>query len=381
MTGSIRKREKGGKTSWEVTIDEGLDEHGKRKRRFLTIRGTKRDAQQALRRLLTDADKGLPVATAKCSLTEFLQSWLKNYAETNVGPKTLEGYKEKLRNYVIPKLGTIPLPKLSPQHIQGVYGDMTAKGLSPATIIQTHRILREALSHAIKWGLIARNVCDATDPPKLIRPEMKTLDEHGLQRLIGAASGAPYGAVFFLAIHTGMRRSELLGLRWKAVDLNSKTLSVVETLQRVKGKGLTVLPTKTHRSRRLIPLSPNAAALLSGLKAKRKEQLEVLGLDWDEAEHVFCYADGTPFRPDAITHAFHDLIKQSSLPSVRFHDLRHSYASLLLKSKIHPKVVSELLGHSTTTITMDVYSHVLPGLQEEAAEKFEEMLSRATPGL
>lgn len=173
----------------------------------------------------------------------------------------------------------------------------------------------------------------------------------------------------------------MLGLRWSSIDLHSKTLSVTETLQRVKGKGLVLLPPKTDRSRRMVTLPPSAAALLSGLKVKQKDERTTLGLPWQESNLVFTHLDGRPYDPSTVTHAFADVIRKSGLPHFRLHDLRHTHASLMLKQGVNPKIVSERLGHSSIAITMDVYSHVLPGLQEAAALEFEKALHPENVGI
>jgi integrase len=371
MNGSIRRRSKG---SWEIAVDPGRDEKGKRLRKFVSVKGSKAEAQKKLRELLTALDKGLPLDSSKATVGEFLETWLRDYAETNTSLRTVEGYREKIRNYVLPNIGNVPLAKLTPQHIQAIYASMMERKLSPRTALHVHRILREALAHAMKWGLLTRNVCDAVNPPKPRNKEMAALDTPDVQKFLELASASPFGPVFFLDIYTGMRRSELLGLRWTAVDLSGKTLSVTETLQRIKGKGLVAMQPKTDRSRRLVSLPPSAVALLSGLKVKQREQREAMGLEWKESDYVFSNFDGTPYHPDTVTRAFTRIIKKAGVPKVRLHDLRHTHATLMLKQGVHPKIVSERLGHASIIITLDTYSHVLPSLQEAAALKFEEML-------
>jgi integrase len=223
-------------------------------------------------------------------------------------------------------------------------------------------------------GLLTRNVCDAVDPPKARNKEMAALDTPDVQKFLDRALASPYGPAFFLDIYTGLRRSELLGLRWTAVDLSTRTLSVTETLQWIKGMGLVALQPKTDRSKRAVSLPPSAVALLSGLKVKQREEREALGLEWKESDYVFSKLDGTPYHPNTVSKAFSKIINQAGIPKVRLHDLRHTHATLMLKQGVHPKIVSERLGHASITITLDTYSHVLPSLQEAAAPKFEEML-------
>ena len=324
--------------------------------------------------MLSALDKGIPLDTSRATVAEFLDQWLRDYAETNTGPRTVEGYREKIEGYIIPHIGNVPLIKLTPQHVQSLYGDMLGRGLSPRTVLHAHRVLREALSHGVKWGLLMRNVCDSVDPPKPQRKEMAALDAAGVERFLDAAFNSPYGAFYFLAIYTGLRRGEILGLRWSAVKLPARTLSVTETIQRVKGKGLVSLEPKTDRSRRLVSIPPDPVALLSGLKVKQREERGAFGLGWSESDYVFSHTDGRPFHPDSVSHAFADIIKKAGLPHLRLHDLRHTHATMMMEMGVNPKTVSERLGHASVVITLDTYSHVSPGLQEEAAVKFGEKL-------
>lgn len=366
---SIRRRSKG---SWELTIDLGQDADGKRKRKFVSVKGTKKLAEEKLRELLTSLDKGIPLDTSKATVREFLEQWLSIYVETNTSPRTVEGYREKIRSYIIPRIGTIPIAKLTPQHVQSIYAEMLDKGLSARTALHAHRVLREALGHGMKWGLLVRNVCDSVDPPRPQRKEMTALDAPDIQRFLNAASASPYGPFFFLALYTGMRRSELLGLKWSAVDLTTKAISVTATLQRIPGQGLQVMQPKTSRSRRLVSLPPEAAALLGGLKVKQREAHQDLSMEWSESSYVFSHPDGRPMYPNTVSLAFAKIIKKAGLPHVRLHDLRHTHATIMLKQGVDPKTIADRLGHASVVITLDTYAHVLPGMQEAAALKFEE---------
>ena len=206
---------------------------------------------------------------------------------------------------------------------------------------------------------------------------MASLDIPDIEPFLDAAQESPYGPIIYLALYTGMRRSEILGLKWSSVDLERKRLSVTQTLIRITGKGLYLMEPKTARSRRPISLPPSAVALLTGLRVKQREDREFLGLEWDDSSLVFCHPDGKPFDPDTITKAFAKVRKKAGFNNVRFHDLRDTHASLMLKQGENPKVVSERLGHTSVVITLDTYSHVLPGLQEDAALRFEESLQKA----
>lgn len=209
MNGSIQKR----KNAWKLTVEIGRDENGKRLRRYESVKGTKGAAQARLRELLTALDKGMPIDASPATVSEFLDQWLESYVRTNTAPGTYQNYVKVVRLYLRPKLGHVPLAKLTPQHVQGLYAHMLGKGLSERTCQYAHRLLREAMSHAMKWGLIFRNVCDAVDPPRPRRKEMCALDSFDAQRLLDATAQAPHGALFFLALYSGMRRAELVALR------------------------------------------------------------------------------------------------------------------------------------------------------------------------
>ena len=209
MRGSIRRRSN---NSWELTIELDRDPQGKRKRKFVNVKGKKADAERRLRALITRLEGGLPLDSSKVTVAEFLEGWLRDYAETNTSPRTVQGYRGVINRYLSPQFGGVTLSKLTPQHVQGLYSKMLGRGLSARTTLHAHRILREALGHAVKWGLLVRNVCDAVDPPRPVRKEMASLDSDQIQRLLDVGSTSRYGPVFFLALYTGMRRSELLGL-------------------------------------------------------------------------------------------------------------------------------------------------------------------------
>jgi integrase len=373
MQGSVRKKNK---QSWEITIDVGRDENGKRLRKYFHVTGTKAEAQRELRRLLTQLDKGLPVDDSKVATGEFLERWLSDYAEIRTAQRTVDGYRGIIERYLKPELGNVLLAKLKPQHIQKLYSSMMGKGLSARTILHTHRVLSNALKNAVKWGLLVRNVCDAVDPPRPRRKQMNVLDEADISKFLDAIGKSRYGPVFFLMLYTGLRRGETLGLRWCDVDLKSdpKTISVNKSVVRLKNKGIVVTEPKTPYSRRLVTLPESAAALLRGLHAKQMEERSEAGVQWDEKNFVFPHPDGGPLSPDTITHAFIKIIRRKGLPKVRLHDLRHTHATWMIKAGTNPKVVSERLGHSSITITMDTYSHVLPGMQKEAAIAFEEAI-------
>jgi len=360
-------------------IELGRDANGKRMRKSVTVKGNKSDAQRKLRELLTNLDKGIPIDESKKTVGEFLDQWLDTYAKTNTSPKTYYDYSGMIRRYLKPVIGHIPLKKLNPQMVQQLHASMYEKGLSARTVQYAHKILKHSLKHAVRWEMLARNVCDLVDSPKGKSKEMLALDINDVQKLLNATSGSTYGHIFHLAVYTGLRRGELLALRWCDVDLKSKNLSINQSLCTVRGNGVITSNPKTSSSRRQVSLPPSAAGLLKSIKATRMEQYEAIELEWDESAYIFLRPDGSPMRPDTVTHAFIRIARELGFADVRFHDLRHTHATLMLKQGVHPKIVSERLGHASVNITMDTYSHVLPGMQEEAAVVFEKSLGNIIP--
>lgn len=380
MRGSLQKR---GKDSWTIILSMGRDPStGKRCQQWVTVKGTKKDAQRRLVELLHQLDTGGYVRPSKLTLGEFLRVWLRDYAATNVRPRTLEDYRSIVERHLVPSLGSVPLTELRPKALQDYYADRLARGrldgrgqsLSANSVLHHHRLLFEALEHAVKWGLVARNVARAVDPPRIRKREMRMLDAAGLNTLLEAAKATPYHALFLLAAHTGMRRSELLGLRWGDVDLDMPTLSVARVMHQLKDGRIVFDEPKTAKGRRLVPLTPTSALALRSHREKREAEVALLGVPLSDDGQVFCHLDGSPLLPDSVTHAFVKLARVLGLGTVRFHDLRHTHASLMLRQGVHPKIVSERLGHATVSITLDTYSHVTPGLQEAAARRFEEVL-------
>jgi integrase len=383
MKGHIRQRSKG---SWTIWVDLGRDpETGKRKQQTLTVRGGKKDAERELRAILTRIEGGTYVRPIKITVGEYLETWLRDYVSTNTAPSTADGYSDIVKAHIIPELGQFPLTALQPSHIQAYYSRMLGSGrrdgkggLSAQTVKHHHRVLYEALKHAVKHGVLIRNVVEAVDPPRPQNREMSTLEPDDVHSLLNAARGTPHYTLFYTAVYTGLRRSELLGLRWRDVDLDLSTLSVVQTLHHISKKGYTFREPKTRRSRRLVDLSPSLAVLLREHRANQELERELLGRQLMSDDLVFSYSDGTPLPPNSVTKAFHKLVQSLGLSGIRLHDLRHTHATLMLRQGVHPKVVSERLGHSSVAITLDTYSHVLPGIQAAAARRFDEGLQRTT---
>jgi integrase len=317
------------------------------------------------------------------SVSAFLDRWLADYAKPKVSPKTYERYQEMIDGHIRPALGSYLLPKLAPLHIQAFYGRALASGrkdgkggLSSRSVVHFHRLLNKAFAQALKWQLLARNPIQAVEPPRAERQEMRALDEDETATLLGLLGTSRLSMPVMLAITTGLRRGEILGLRWSSVDLATGTITVVQSLEQTK-EGLRFKPPKTHRSRRSIALLAITVEALRSHRARQAQERLALGPAYDDHDLVCPRPGGTPWPPDMFSTTFAALIRRSGLRRFRFHDLRHSHASQLVKAGVHPKVVSERLGHSGVGITLDTYSHVLPGLQENAATQLNCLLESA----
>jgi len=385
MKGHIRRRSK---SSWEIAIDIGRDPAtGRRRQHFETVKGIKKDAERRLAELLVSIEQGSYIKPKRLSLGEYLRQWLDNYVQLNCSARTKASYEMIIRCHIIPELGMIPLSQLEPRHLQACYGRLKAQGradgkgqLSPRTVRYCHSLIAEALGHAQRMGLVSRNVAQATQAPRASRKVMPSLTPADVPRFLEAAKETPYFTLFYTLLYTGMRRGEALALRWRNVDLAMASLAVVETAYRLHGTTVTKEP-KTSHSRRQIALSPSLALLLHQHRAQQETQRALLRGQLTEDDFVFAHLpDGGVLDPSTVSHAFAKTIRRAGLPPIPLHSLRHTHATLMLQAGVHPKVVSERLGHSSIRITLDTYSHVLPGLQEAAAQRFDDLLTSRAPG-
>jgi integrase len=290
---------------------------------------------------------------------------------------TRNSYKDNIRLHIDPHIGHIKLQRLTALDIQRLLNTLKQKGLAPRTCQYIYSILRKGLSQALKWGLISFNPSDGVDRPRVPKHQIIPLNKEQAKLFLKTAKKRqdPYYALFVLAISTGMRSGELLGLQWEDIDLKNARLSVRHTLiARTK----TLAEPKTNKSRRVIELSDVAVA---ALKQHRKKQAEkrLKNPNWDSTfDLVFCTKNGTPFDNSHLTQRhFHPILEDAGLPQVRLHDLRHTAATLLLQAGEHPKIVQEMLGHSTIAMTLDTYSHVIPSMQKEAAKKMNVLLQES----
>jgi integrase len=306
---------------------------------------------------------------------EFLSRWLDGARHT-VKATTYEAYERAIRVHIVPALGDVRLAKLAPGHLQSYYGVKLAEGMAPASVRQQHGVIHRALSQAQKWRLVTENVAAATDPPKPRAEEMKPLDRDQAKRFLDAARGHRHEALFVLAISTGMRVGELLGLRWSDFDADAGTLRVERTLSAAKSGPAFTTP-KSGKGRN-VKLPAIATAALKAHRARQNEERLAAntGDGWQDLGLIFPARNGGPLgRTNLTRNNLAPLLKRAGLPNIRFHDLRHTAATLLLSQGVHPKLVQELLGHSSVAMTIDRYSHILPGMGDATANAIDAVLS------
>jgi len=371
MRGHITKR---GKNSYSIAISLGKDSTtGKYKYQWVSIKGTKKDAERRLSELLHQLDTGTFMKPNKTTVGEYLQRWLKDYAKPNLSPRGFERYESIVRVHLTPSLGNIPLTQLKPEHIQKHYTLKLDYGLSPRSVRYHHVVLHKALQTALKWGLVARNTADGVDVPRVRQTEMQTWDEYEVTRFLEIAKDSHYYALFHMALFTGMRRSELLALQWRDIDFHQ--IYVNRSLHHLSDGSYVFTQPKSARGRRTIALSPSSVLTLTEHKEKQKRIRAMLGMPLKDDDLLFSTPDGKPLRPNTVSRAWTTLATRAGLKVIRFHDARHTHASLMLKQGVHPKIVQERLGHASIQITLDTYSHVAPGLQEAAAKTFDKLVS------
>jgi integrase len=336
---------------------------------------TRQEVADELTKILAARADGIACEDQNVTVREYLDSWLKGSVRGSVKQSTFDRYESAVRLHIKPALGRLKLTKLTPAHVQGFYQDRLDAGLAPASVNKLHTILHKALSQAAKWNMVPRNVTELVTAPRPAPEEMKTLSAEETRRFLEAARGEKLEAMYIVAVTTGMRQGELLALKWQDVDLENATISVRRTLTRNGGRLLLGEP-KTKNSRRTIHLTEAAVRVLSEHLSRQVTQIERLGDLYRDEGLVFASEVGTLINPSNLRkRSFAPLLKWAGLSPIRFHDLRHTCATLLFSKGIHPKYVQELLGHSSIAITLDTYSHVMPGMGDQTARAMEAALT------
>ncbi len=366
--GHLQKRAKG---SWQICICSGYA-RGKAIRHHETVRGTKKEAMARMRELESSLDKGVPIPVGRHTVEQLLHDWLDGYARTACSTRTIDGYQSIIENHLIPEMGHIQLRQLQPQTIQAYYGKAVER-LSARSVQHHHRVLSQALKYAVRQGYLGRNPAELVTSPSSRKKVMRTLIPSEVEVLLEKASGDRFYPIIYTAVSTGLRQAELLGLRWRDVDLDLLSISVSQVLYKRKGICEFKEP-KTSGSSRRVAMTSKLALFLREYKAERESLSlhlgELLSLDG----LVFANGEGKPIDPGVLSHTFSGIARRAGLGGVRFHDLRHTFASLMLLRGAKPKVISEALGHASVAFTMDTYSHIIEGMQEDAMALLDEVL-------
>ena len=361
--GSIRKRSDG---RWEARLRVAGPQR--------SIYGTTRDeVVRKLRAAQVQVDRGVPMPNERQTVAQYLERWLRDSVQLRVAPRTYTSYAMHVRLHIVPAIGTIPLAKLQPGHVQKLLNDKLKGGLSPATVNRIRSTLRAALNQACKWGEVSRNVATLVDLPKEERPEIEPLTPQEARAFLVHVHDHRWEALFVVALATGLRQGELLGLVWTDIDLDVGKLTVRASLQRINGALQRVSP-KTAQSRRTIVLAETAIAALRTQRAQQKRARLKAGEQWQENSYVFTTRIGTPLDAAEVTRGFQEILAEAGLPRKRFHDLRHSCATFLLAQGVSHRDIMAILGHSGITVTMNTYAHVLPETQRDAARRMDAVL-------
>jgi integrase len=370
MRGHVRKRG----SKWVVVVDVGRDETGKRKQKWHSGFERKRDAEAALNEIVGRVRKGDYVEPSKVTVGEYLKGRWLPAIKTRVRPSTHDSYRRNVEHHLVPRIGGLRLQQLSGDALNVMYaecidrGRRDGKGLSPRTVRYLHAIIRRALADAVRWRLVTRNVAEQADPPRQARNHaaVATWTAQQLRAFLEHVREDRLYALWHLLASSGMRRGEVLGLASDSLDLDAGRLAVTRALIAV-GYQVEFSEPKTERGRRSVALDPQTVGVLRAHRKRQVAEQLALGPAYQDRGLVFCREDGTPIHPDRASKLFAQHVKAAGLPRIRLHDLRHTHATLALVAGVHPKVVSERLGHSSIAITLDTYSPAIPALQEDAA--------------
>lgn len=362
MRGTAKKRG----SKWSAIFDEGRGEDGKRKQRWIGGFATKHAAESYITAQLSKMQRGEYTPPTKLTVAEHMRAWLAG--RTKIRPSTRHGYAKNIDTHIIPRIGDVEVQQLTRSRIARFYGELVAeRGLSARSVRHVHTVLRCALADLVPEAL-SRNPCDRVELPTVNAEAMRTWDAADVRAFLDHARDDRLYALWMLALATGARRGELCGLTWRSVDLEAGTVTITDTLLDVGGV-LTDGKPKTARGGRVVPLDTRTIAALRAHKRHQAEERLAFGAGFNERGLVFVREDGSPVHPAWLTRRWRQIVKASGAPMIRLHDARHTSASMALAAGIPISVVSERLGHAKTSITLDVYAHVMPAQHREAADK------------
>lgn len=357
--GTIEKRG----SSWRAQVVIGG-------RRHSITGGTKQEVKRRLREVQVNADKGL-LPPSRITVQEYMEQWLEGVARPGVRDTTHRSYEQLTRLYVVPVIGRLRLSALQPGHVQKLHAEMQARGLSRNTVQRTHRVLHNALNRAVQWGYLPRNVATVVHPPTPKRGDLNMLDVPQVKTLLETAIGTRWEALIAVAVGTSLREGELLGLKWEDIDFDAGILRVQRQLATRTRR---FVEPKTDSTRRGIHLPEYALVALSEHRLRQNRARLADASRWEDHGLVFATHAGRPLGARNVVREFKRLLKKGDLPDIRFHDLRHTAATLMLLQGVPIKVVQERLGHSQVGLTLNTYSHVLPSMDKEAASRLDALL-------
>ena len=361
--GSIYRRKSDGRWVGSLSLPDGTRKvfYGKKQSEVIA----------KLDEAANDLRHGMLAVGSTTTLQEYLENCLENVHKPTIRLSTYLNYRKLLNNYLVPGLGKVKLHKLTPQQVQVFYSQKMSDGLAPKTINNIHGVLHKSLDNAVKWNILSRNVCDAVTPPRIPCKEKNVLTKQQAHTLLEEVRTHRLEALLTLAIITGMREGELLALHWQDVNFEDCSLQVKRAVSYLKGYGYIESEPKTAKGRRMIKLPVFVVAILRRHKSQQEEQRREVGSAWIEKDLMFTNAQGYFYSASTLRKVFRRFLVSIGLPHMRFHDLRHSAATILFAMNVHPKVVQEIPGHSQIAMTLDVYSHALPSMQEEVTKQWD----------
>lgn len=363
--GSIYQRKDG---FWCASLTLGTG------RRKVVYGGTREEVRRKLGRLSQARDQGQVTDARGLTVGRFLDEWLNATVRPSVRHWTYVGYEVVVRRHLKPGLGQIGLERLTPMQVQGLLNSKLEAGLSPKSVRSVRAVLRAALNQAIRWGMVASNAAALASPPKVRRPQVHPFSPDEARSFLAAIADDRMAALYRVAVTLGLRQGEALGLEWRCVDLEKRLLRVEKQLQRIGGQ-FVLVELKTAKSRRLLAMPDSLAITLGEHRRRQVQERLAAGPGWKDTDLVFTTETGRPLEASTVLRHFKQRLQDADLPARRFHDLRHSCATLLLVQGVSPRVVMEILGHSDISMTLNTYSHVLPDLSRDAARRMDELLS------
>lgn len=371
--GSISKYEGPRGVRWRVRVDLGYDPETGQRRRVMETFATRREAQAWLTQQLNDVQQGVAVTPSKQTIGEMLTYWLDTYARHTVRASTFQDYVWLIRKHILPTLGRLPVQQLTAKRLQQFYGDKQAAGASPRIIQMCHQRLSQALDQAVSLGVLGRNAALSVTTPRVETKEQMTWNQEQVRRFLTVAHQSAYGPVWLITLATGMRRGEVLGLRWCDADLERGSLRVVQAVGMISGTPCIHEP-KTRNARRTVPIPLAVVARLREHRDRQGEQRQAAGPAWREHGLIFPTKVGTPINPNNLTRDYDRLVTLAGVPRIRVHDQRHTYATLALERGASLLGVSKQLGHARPSTTGDLYAHVTAAMQQQVTDTMDDVL-------